>query len=73
MPEIYPEDYLVKPRPVSRTLVVTEPTTPLIPVVKDDLATRLRAILQEDPGTAEVTKNPWLHDVFVRKIKALVE
>jgi hypothetical protein len=74
MSEHYMEgDYSVKPRPVSKTEVKTVPEVIAPVAIVYDLKTRLLAVLQQDPGTAEVTKNPWLHDVFVRKVKALVE
>lgn len=58
--------------PVEQT--VKTPDMPILTVAPiDDLKAKLLAVLQEDPGTAKVTENPWLHDVFVRKIRALVE
>jgi len=63
------EEHETKPRRISETVVKQD----VQPSQPDDLKTKLQAVLQEDPGVVEVQKNPWLHDVFVRKVKALIE
>ena len=45
------------------------PVAKPVPTLKDKLA----EVIREAPTMDDVIKNPWMHDVFVRKVKALVE
>jgi hypothetical protein len=66
------EDDFGKPKHVSRIVVNVVPEAVAPRVQNDELKAKLLAVLQEDPGTVKVTENPWLHDVFVRKVRTLV-
>ena len=45
------------------------PEEPAEPTLKE----KLIKVLEEDPGVAKLVENPWLHAVWVQKLKELVK